>query len=276
MFAKKFVTSVVLDKLFLLCSTSVVLVGFTLIIKYCINFIVYNAPKTKIYSINKINNQDNLDLIQVGYVLSENIGKSKIVNICSGVLINQNVFITAAHCIEENENVIIGFGQFSLDFNSKIPIINIQKHPAWDKKLDKTNFVNISTDIAKLLTIENISNAKKIDIEAPQISCNYFSIGYGPVKNMEEKNVYERKKFNICIQEIIKPHKIMIVTSTNGNFCYGNSGSPIFSKTTNAIVGIFSSISLDQEICKYSNRGIAVNIYEYKDFVDNLFNYVSN
>lgn len=243
------------------------------------------ASVSLFYNNTKINYQiDDLSTIvggrlenyylSAGYLLSD-ISINKL-NICGGVFIDSNTFITAAHCVDINKNIFVGIGNITNRFTNLYQVIEYRIHPFWSNN-SNNNSNKSRNDIAVLKISRGINNLDYPNIVEPVKGCDYQVIGYG--RNEPEPNsrkdmnisTRERRSADICVLDVYE--EILLVEGVLAGICFGDSGSPIFKKGTNEVVGIISSAEvLEDGYCKIDNKGIAVNLFYYKDFIESRDN----
>lgn len=186
---------------------------------------------------------------------------------CGTVFINPSIALSAAHCFPTKSQTYLGLGEYNSSKNFNYPVSDITILPKWDGK-------DNSKDLAVIKLLNPISNANSfVRIVAPQIGCNYEILGYGKTEDNEKLKSGEklRKSAVLCIEKITD--ELIYLRGEDGGICLGDSGSPIFEKGTNNLVGINSAITTDKDPlqndpCFIGNKSIAVRIDNNLDFIN--------
>jgi len=193
---------------------------------------------------------------------------------CGATFLTSDVAVSAAHCIKPRSTIYLGINDFKLNATDNYLTEDSSINPEWLGKSSK--------DISIIKTKEPILNLNVFpEIGTPSNGCHYKVVGYGLNENNSDNNklIYKpRKSSDICIIEIFNDQALF--KGSNGGICYGDSGSPIFDKNTNKIVGIVSSIvstSLDTSTyCLINNSGIMVRLDSNKDFINSYISLNTN
>src|SRR5260221_6653085 len=167
-----------------------------------------------------------------GYLIAfENDSK---VTTCGVTFLSGNIAISAAHCIPNNSTIYVGTNQFRLQSSDNISASDATINPGWVGKPLK------DISILKLSRAVNLSEFAQI--ATPQVGCNYEVVAYGRNETSIPGDLSSklRKSSEICIQDILQGEAL--IQGNGGGICFGDSGSPVFEKGTNKIVGIISSI----------------------------------
>jgi hypothetical protein len=186
--------------------------------------------------------------------------------ICGALFIDPKTIITAAHCIDEGNSFAVGIGNLNLLSPQKTQK-SATTHPNWDRKTS-------NNDIATL-TVENAipqDAVSALSIAPPDMSCDYRVVSYGrteldPQERLEVDR--PRKGADVCITKV--DQNVFYLQGPKGGICVGDSGSPIFKKSTGQPVGIISAILVSQkEIpCYVGNTAIAVRLDSHQAFLNN-------
>lgn len=199
------------------------------------------------------------------YIFSYNFD-SDLVSTCGTVLLNDSTAITAAHCIDENASIYLGTKDFSVNPNQNYIVSNAQTNAKWKGS------GTVEFDLAVIKPRDKISGISEFAvISAPKEGCNYEIVGYGQteIEDDLDPNQKLRKSTEICIESFTD--ELLFIKSKDGGVCFGDSGSPIFEKGTNKIVGLLSAIysnDKDDADCRLNNKAIAVNIKSQIGFVN--------
>lgn len=155
---------------------------------------------------------------------------------CGINYVSPTVGVTAAHCLEGVSEVYAGVGNFSQDYKSKAPKVDYFEY---SPQYNETTFsYNPGLgDVGVVVFDEPVNLSEYGLITEPQIGCDYFMIGYG--RNQNGATV-ERYEADVCIKNI-STHSFELTFSGNTHFCEGDSGSGIYKKGTNNLVGVSSA-----------------------------------
>ncbi len=205
-----------------------------------------------------------------GYIISYlNAFKA---NICGTVFLSQDVAISAAHCIDRQVNTVsVGYNEYTYDQSSNYDVKDIITLPEWDGEDNRFDMAIIK--IAEPLTGVSVFG----NVSTPTPGCNYEVLGYGNTENDSEFPMSERqrKSMEVCINRV--DDRLIFMKGTGGGICFGDSGSPIFEKDTNRLVGVISGIiptSSDEEnYCHIDNKAVGVRLDVNLDFI---LPYISN
>lgn len=195
-----------------------------------------------------------------GYAISYNGNK---VTTCGVTFINSSTVVTAAHCVQEGAEIFVGTGTFKPDRKDNIQINSYVVNPSWTGKPEN--------DIAILNLSTNVDLSTYATTSTPAEGCNYEIVGYGQNETSVagDFSTKLRKSINVCIESIIG--NIAYMKGSDGGICYGDSGSPVFEKSTNRLVGIVSSIvstSKDKSsYCAVNNIGAILLPKNYDSFI---------
>jgi len=195
-----------------------------------------------------------------GYEIAYNGNK---LTTCGVTFLNSSTVITAAHCVQEGAELYIGTGTFKPARKDNIKVNSYVVHPSWTGKPEN--------DIAILNLSSNVDLTTYATVSSPLEGCNYEIVGYGQNETSVagDFSTKLRKSISVCIENIIG--NIAYMKGSDGGICYGDSGSPVFEKSTNRIVGIVSSIvSTNKDkssYCAVSNIGAIVLPKSYDSFI---------
>lgn len=195
-----------------------------------------------------------------GYAISFKDSK---VTTCGVVYLSSTIAITAAHCVIDGAEMFVGTDQFKLDKSKNIKVKSFIVNDLWNGlPYNDIAVLNLESPV-NLNTFANIST--------PERSCNYEIVGYGQNESSisGDFSTKQRKSIEICIESTVD--NLAYIKGSSGGICYGDSGSPVFEKSTNKFVGIVSSIiSNSKDIsgyCAINNSAAVVLPAKYTDFV---------
>jgi hypothetical protein len=200
----------------------------------------------------------------VGYLVSY-LPQNQI-NVCGTVYLDNKTAISAAHCVDDASSVYLGDFDFSSYVSNNYETAALQIKQGWDR-------VNSENDLAVLRLKDPINSIGYFaTVASPELGCNYIVVGYGQTENKEElaEGTRLRKSAELCIEKI--ENNVLYIKGQGGGICYGDSGSPIFEKDTNKLVGIISGIystNLNQgNYCDIDNTAIVVRLDTNIQFIN--------
>ncbi len=204
-----------------------------------------------------------------GYLVSYK--KNGSANLCGTTYLSNKIAISAAHCFRDTAYTQIGYSLFKLNSNKNFLANDVTIKPEYIKKEE------VSNDFAVIQLPDNFSEILEFaKVSTPEIGCDYEVLGYGRNEDDSLQGTFQslRKKAEVCIIEI--DPSTFTFKGVNGGICIGDSGSAIFKKDTNEIVGIVSSIIADKsEIdnpCSIGNTAIAVRPDSNNTFISQVEN----
>lgn len=189
------------------------------------------------------------------------------VNVCGATFIKSNAIVTSAHCINQSASVYVGENEFVYRTSENFQTDYSTVLPSWDN-VDNGSDIAISLlsegDTPDISTFANITS--------PRESCNYEVVAYGRTEN-EDNNpsrVRLRKSAEVCISGISSDR--FYIKSDDGGICFGDSGSPVFEKDTNKLVGVVSAIRIEgeedrREPCKINNTAVVTRVDVRGEFI---------
>jgi secreted trypsin-like serine protease len=177
------------------------------------------------------------DYPAAGYMLIQT--KEKKLALCGVTFISSNTAITAAHCLEIANKLYLNTGEHSTDYSiGTNDVQEFRLHPDYDSSLDSSRLgEHVGNDVGVVVVNKNFEIQTQVQISSPTEGCNYYIVGYG---DNEDGDRYDRLGLDTCIDNI-DGNVLEISFPEGGFFCKGDSGSAIFRKDTNQIVGLVSS-----------------------------------
>lgn len=149
--------------------------------------------------------------------------------------------ITAAHCLRNANYIYANTGNYSkVDFfNTAIESDNFVYSSEHSPTVQKITPAKGDIGIIKFNTPVTLNNYAKV--ASPIEGCGYYLVGYGLNENDEDLS---RRGTDVCIKNLTD-YSFEIQHSDKSHFCNGDSGSGIYRKGTNDIVGLVSLYIMD-------------------------------
>jgi V8-like Glu-specific endopeptidase len=172
----------------------------------------------------------------VGYIIVETASGDK--SLCGVNYISERIGVTAAHCIENGyTDIYPNTDEYTPAYErTAYSVINAEEAPNYDGMF--SSFDAAIDDFAIIEFGEDVILDEYAEITRPQEGCNYYITGYGVNEN--GLNI-DRLGGDICIDRVDSER--IEIRSGDVFFCTGDSGSGIYEKDTNNLVGIVSSFS---------------------------------
>lgn len=199
---------------------------------------------------------------QAGFILAFDQNWS--LSLCGYTVLNQNVGITASHCIDNARAMYLGRGQFTPDPTGLIEVSRAVQKDGW-----VSNRIR-SDDFAVLNFNDNFNYFDAFsEVASPVEGCHYRVVAYGLTENPND-NV-PRKSARLCTVKI--DDKTMWVRGFDSGICFGDSGSPVFYNNTNKVVGVIASIIHENpedaaEPCSFNNTAIVVRADKNSELIN--------
>ena len=185
---------------------------------------------------------------------------------CGMVQIESDRALSAAHCLEEGNIYYLGTGILEKNLASNAAISEYVFHPQWDPNtlLNDLAVIRYESDDVELHA------GKYAQIGDVTPGCDYEVVAYG---STDEKVLHKsdlRRSADVCVRDVSNG-RFTFVPSQAG-ICFGDSGSPIFRKDTNEVVGIVSAITSAgsdniKDNCYMANTAIGISLSAYRDFI---------
>ncbi|MBP9759282.1 trypsin-like serine protease [Candidatus Dojkabacteria bacterium] len=166
---------------------------------------------------------------------------------CGVNFVDEYYGVTAAHCLDDVNRAFVISGEID-EKTVKEKAIKVSKFgmsPEYNE-YDFSNFPGLG-DVGYVKLEKPIKIDEYGFIESPTKGCDYFMVGYGLNENGQ---TLERRSTNVCIQNITD-YSFELDFNGNTHFCNGDSGSGIYKKNSNSIVGVTSAYftEITKETC---------------------------
>jgi len=202
--------------------------------------------------------------------------------VCSGALISPTVFLTAAHCIEEDGQSV--WVSFDLTITEPVTsgtntIYHGVAHPHPDAYLQGENDVH---DVAVVVLDEAVAGITPAPLATENLlgemtnqelkDATFYTAGYGTVR--ETKHGASQPLFwdptrRWASQTVNSLGKVWVtfsmnVATGNAGTCYGDSGGPHF------LDGAIVAVTVTGDVwCKSTDKDYRVDTASARDFLDN-------
>ena len=190
---------------------------------------------------------------------------------CSGTLISPTIFLTAAHCGEEGEDVVVTFDKAYRD-GDKVYTGTFHADPAYPGNQSDSHDIAVvvldtgvtGIEPARLPTADSLADLSKDQ--------RFTSVGYGAYKVTNgpggHQYLYDDRRM-VAKGTLNAINKTWLRISMNpstgdGGTCYGDSGGPNFLGNTNIIAAI--TITGDA-VCRATNVDYRLETKSARDFL---------
>ncbi len=208
-----------------------------------------------------------------GFIIVEvdnsNLLEDKFV-ICGANFVSPVHVITAAHCVQNAKSTAVSIGYYNESIFRQTTTRNILRIPLnYDASMfEKGKRILVedigASDIA-LVELDNPVNIEKYaQLAKPTKGCEYFVVGYGQ-NEAENTKLHERRGIDVCI-DTINLENLLVSFPNGGFFCNGDSGSGLYRKGTNELVGVVSALNSENS-CKDADLYIVTRIDANWDFL---------
>jgi secreted trypsin-like serine protease len=195
-------------------------------------------------------------------------------SICSGVIIEKDLILTAAHCLYNTpaDKVEVVFG-FNFTDGLKLKAKNVIVH-------EKYNTLILTNDIAMIRLQEDVpQNFQAVDLEdSRQINLSrkdkVTSQGYGIYNYETHAGAGELRETTLTIKKYENDAENIILNQKDGSgICFGDSGGPTYTLVNGrvALVGIASNVrqSFFGRKHECANKAALVNPNYFYNWINN-------
>jgi len=202
---------------------------------------------------------------------------------CTGVMVDEVTFITAAHCLLNNRYVTAVKNQYSKwERGESLMIYNYVIHPRYSESTTQNdlavgilNFKARNTPNILNYSLANQSfNAKSTYMYGWGLDQNQNDSGYLNKAKLRDYSAQGKKYFpkSFNIKTMIAAGQYNASERVFSGACYGDSGGPLFAETSKgkSLIGITSFIK--GPACDISAPTVFTRISYYKDFITSTRN----
>lgn len=207
-----------------------------------------------------------------GYMIAygENGGAS----ICSMTYLTPRIGVTAAHCTNPGSTILAGESAFSSNTADNTQASAYHTKPGWDFKTSNNDFSVVELDA------NSIGVREYAKVGTPGLGCNYKIVAYGRTEDEASVSLRNRlrKSATVCITNI--EQDLFYVKASGGGICFGDSGSAIYEKDTNKVVGLVSAIIAggfgQSAKCAYDNQAAVIRADNNLGFISQYISDVAS
>jgi hypothetical protein len=209
--------------------------------------------------ISEVRNSDSKFLVSLWTVNTDTLARED--KICSGVMYSSSLVITAAHCIEGNENIVVVAGQSSDgERGETLSIYKWEIHPRYSSQTFQNDiavgFLNFSSRIGKDVQLNLNPKFIKNNTRLYGWGINQNDVDTGKPMSIKQNDYSGSgkkyfKSFNS--KTMVAAGFYNSTEKTFGGACSGDSGGPLISRSGN-------SLSLIGIVSYGSAKGCNVNI----------------
>lgn len=195
-----------------------------------------------------------------GYMIAYKSGVPS--ELCGILFFSETTGISAAHCLDGADKFTAGQGNFNTTTLGDVQIKAFAQHPLWDRKKS-------DNDLSVLTFEKPQTNSAPVSIVVPKEACNYRIIGYGRTELDQGTLTLDRprKGADVCVSLV--DENVVYINGSKGGICVGDSGSPIFEKDTNNVIGVISAIIVKdtKDPCYIGNTAIVIRLDKKTDYI---------
>lgn len=201
--------------------------------------------------------------------------------ICSGVLIDKDVVLTAAHCVQEYTRIYVGHGIHHPDMWIQRGVKQYEAANACQSDRYDKNRIGEFYDFGVVILKEPIENAKVAALESKPIELGQrgTAVGVGYIKYFghAEGEVGEKAwaipmEATQCSPNNIHPSHVCFTSYDPryiGDVCYGDSGGPVLTNGPNPSILGLVSYGTDERTClAEKSRTVFVNVPQLKNEIE--------
>ncbi len=235
-------------KVLLLLSSLILITAFATQLVSNVKALLYASPTSKIpesgYLIIKLYSGDYMQ--------------------CGINYLSNSLGVTAAHCLKGAEAVYPMTGTYKRNAWKNAPKVStFSTSPEYQDYIGGLTPGKADVGIIKLK--DKVKLPEYAKIASPTEGCGYYIVGYGQDENGD---TLERNGLDVCIENITT-YSFELTFPGKSSFCYGDSGSGIYKKGTNEIVGVASRFysPIGMKGCQYGTAFVATRLDDNVDYI---------
>lgn len=207
---------------------------------------------------------------------------------CGATFLDSQHLLTAAHCVDQGGNFIVGYNNNNLTDQSYIPVDSYSVHP-------KYNVFNLNNDFAVLKLVEPASPGafvtlptkrqfKRLMKQAKRDRAFGRILGWGTVSVSESLipvalqtaviPVWEQRECKVALGSFFKSRTMICggILSSNWNIvdgvdsCYGDSGGPWVVETKNGVMQV-GVVSWGFDCATYNTPGVYSKVVAARNWI---------
>lgn len=184
---------------------------------------------------------------------------------CTGVFLENDIVLTAAHCVAEPEEMIILFRRKGSS-DQFFQVRNVKKHPQYNPQSISKREISIDLALVYITSMEQIDPIP-LEIETdyqPSKDSTVLIAGFGQSNEQDQKSDGQLRQAEMRIR---KPLSNVLLWMESGSkvqqgACSGDSGGPIMDPQTRRILAITAWASgSKQNKCGSLTQGILLKLH---------------
>lgn len=192
---------------------------------------------------------------------------------CGLTYVSSTVALTAAHCVYpvSTPNIKPYFGN-NTSSSASFNVTNKVIKPGYNYILD--GYGVYLNDLAVLQISDASAVGTFAQVVAPSVGCNYYVVGYG--RYDAAGNLGIKRGEDVCIDNLDNNTIFFRQVRSDTGICPGDSGSGIFVKGTNQLVGVVSARTSSAPVCGTNTVQYGVRLDTSASFLSPYVNISDN
>ncbi len=184
--------------------------------------------------------------------------------LCTGTIIHERIFLTAAHCIADDDNprhyTVYGGNNPFYGYEWKADVAEVHAHPDYDDQWleHDVGIVVLSEDAP----VEPYRWQKKRDDSVYEEGSEFLAVGYGVTSESGEDDSGVKRKVELTISDV--GTDAFAFGSASANVCSGDSGGPAL-KELDGHWTVIGTVSYGDPDC--SAYGVDMRTDDNADFI---------